>query len=179
MADVNQVRRRFQVILAVLVCLCIAAGAVIVSPIGRGHYSRQNELKQLEMELQQRTREVAPLQGIDGKLVESQEQIEQFYSERLASSYADVVAQLGQLARANNVTISNVRYQSEQTELTDIRRVLMEASVTGSYVNDVKFINAIERSKLFYLINGVRLGEATEGRVRLQVRLETYIKSRT
>jgi hypothetical protein len=40
----------------------------------------------------------------------------------------------------------------------------------------VKFINALERSKLFFLIDGVTLVEQ-QGNVRLQLKVETYLRN--
>jgi type IV pilus assembly protein PilO len=40
----------------------------------------------------------------------------------------------------------------------------------------VKFINALERDKIFFVIGGVTLGEQ-QGNVRLQLKLETYLRS--
>jgi type IV pilus assembly protein PilO len=40
----------------------------------------------------------------------------------------------------------------------------------------VKFINALERDKMFFLIDGVNLAEQ-QGNVRLQLKLETYLRN--
>ncbi len=47
---------------------------------------------------------------------------------------------------------------------------------SGSYLQEVKFINELERDKMFFLIDGVALGEQ-QGNVRLQLKLETYLRS--
>ena len=57
-----------------------------------------------------------------------------------------------------------------------MHRLNIEIALSGSYLQEVKFINALERDKMFFLINGVMLGEQ-QGNVRLQLKLETYLRS--
>ena len=51
----------------------------------------------------------------------------------------------------------------------------VEITLSGAYLQEVKFINALERDKMFFLIDGVALAEQ-QGNVRLQLKLETYLR---
>ena len=57
-----------------------------------------------------------------------------------------------------------------------MRKLNIEITLSGDYLQEVKFINALERDKIFFLIDGVALGEQ-QGNVRLQLKLETYLRS--
>ena len=57
-----------------------------------------------------------------------------------------------------------------------LRNLNIDLALSGSYLQEVKFINALERNKLFFLIDGVTLGEQ-QGNVRLQLKVETYLRS--
>ena len=57
-----------------------------------------------------------------------------------------------------------------------MRKLNIELSLSGSYLQEAKFINALERDKLFFVIDGVTLGEQ-QGNVRLQLKVETYLRS--
>jgi type IV pilus assembly protein PilO len=52
----------------------------------------------------------------------------------------------------------------------------MEITLSGDYLQEVKFINALERDNMFFLIDGIALAEQ-QGNVRLQLKLETYLRS--
>jgi hypothetical protein len=52
----------------------------------------------------------------------------------------------------------------------------IELTISGPYVNDVKFINSMERDKVFFVIDSVSLAGATSG-VQLQVKAETYFRT--
>jgi hypothetical protein len=41
----------------------------------------------------------------------------------------------------------------------------------------MRFINALERDKTFFIVNSVVLGDAQGGSVKLQLKLETYLRN--
>ena len=40
----------------------------------------------------------------------------------------------------------------------------------------VRFINALERDKLLFIVNSIQLGDAQGGTVKLQLKMQTYLK---
>jgi type IV pilus assembly protein PilO len=180
MPDVKDARRKLTLVLAILLCVDIACGVILISPIGRSARSSQQRLEQLWSELQKKTIDTVPLQGIDQKVKDANLEIQQFYSERLPQRYANIIDELGKVAGANNVKIANAKYQTEDSEIPGLRRVLIDATLSGDYVQEARFINAMERDKMFFIIDSVALGEQSQqggGGVRLQIRLETYIRN--
>jgi hypothetical protein len=53
----------------------------------------------------------------------------------------------------------------------------MDASVSGDYRPVVQFINATERDKVFFVINGINLTGQQTGQVNLRLRLTTYLRA--
>jgi type IV pilus assembly protein PilO len=51
----------------------------------------------------------------------------------------------------------------------------MDASLSGEYAPLMHFINGLERSKTFFLINGLTLTGQQGGLVNLRLRLNTYL----
>ena len=41
----------------------------------------------------------------------------------------------------------------------------------------VRFINALERDKLLFIVNSIQLGDAQGGTVKLQLKMQTYLKA--
>jgi len=58
-----------------------------------------------------------------------------------------------------------------------LERIEIAATLSGDYLQLVRFINALERNRLFFLIQGVELGGEQNGIVGLQLRIETYMRS--
>jgi type IV pilus assembly protein PilO len=181
MANVREVRRKLTVALITLLCIDAACGIVLLSPIGRSARSGQQNMQQLYAELQQKTRETIPLQGIDQKVQDARGQMQQFYSDRLPQRWAYIAEELGKVAADNKVKIANARYKTEDTDIPGLRRVTIDATLGGGYEQEARFINALERDKMFFLIDSIALGEQQQqqqsGAIRLQIRLETYVRS--
>jgi type IV pilus assembly protein PilO len=178
MAEIRETRRKVMTALVVLVLLDLAALGILLSPIG-AQGQRQQQVAQLQRDLQARTAEVAPLQGIDTKVEEAKQQVNSFFAGRLPTRYSQIADELGKIAQENHVQFATVNYTTEDTDLKDASRVVMDASLAGDYANVVKFINALERSKTLFLVDGVTLGQesAGGGGVRLSIRLETYMNT--
>jgi hypothetical protein len=182
MAGVKEKRRRLTLVMAVLLCLDVAAAGVLFSPIGQSSRpERRREAQQqkadLLNDLRAKNGEVEPGRNIGQKLGEAKQELEDFYTNRLPGSYSSMAEHLGKLAAENSVQISSIRYRNENAEVTGLQRVQIETGVTGDYVQVVKFINALERGKLFFIIDSVSLGQTEGGVIHLQVQLGTYMKT--
>ncbi|HWR34641.1 MAG TPA: hypothetical protein VN622_02080 [Clostridia bacterium] len=175
--NVPEARRRLLIVLIVLLVLDAAAVALLLSPLGRSRSARENDYSRVRAELQAKRRESLPARGMDQKLDTARKQIDVFYRDRLPTRYSEISAQLGKLANENKIQITGIRYEEQDVSMPGVQRIGIDASLTGDYANEMKFINALERNKLFFVVNSVLLGEAQEGTVRLQVRFETYIRT--
>ncbi len=120
-----------------------------------------------------------PLEGIDAKLKTSDRQADAFYAERLPVNYSEIATKVGAVAAQAHVRLANQRYQ--QKAVTDVSigaltRVDMDASLSGDYRGLVEFMNGLERSKLFFVINGVTLTGQQSGVVNLRMRFSTFLR---
>jgi hypothetical protein len=177
MANLRETRRHLVAATAVLLCVDAIAGLLLIFPIGGSARTRRELANQLRTEWQAKNKEVQPLEGIDKKVEEAKAQVEKFYQDRMPSQYSAVSETLGKLASQSNIRIAGVKYETDEEAIAGLRRVQIEAALEGDYLQEVKFINALERSNLFFVVDSVTLGEQQAGRVRLQVKMETYLKT--
>ena len=75
------------------------------------------------------------------------------------------------------MTIEQAKYKVKEAEAGGLQLVEMEADLAGNYTSLAKFINALERDEMFFIINSVTLGGQPHGPVKLNVKLETYLKA--
>lgn len=177
MPDLSQTRQKVKIALAAMAVVDLAAIIIYFSPLVGSQQSRQAQLNQLWQELRQKTREVEPLRGLDKKIPVAHNQIDQFYKDRLPSEDSAISEDIGKLAAANGVRIGSVKYSVKDPEPVGVRRVEIEADLAGDYLQLVRFINALERDKLFFLIDSIVLGGEQAGTVKLQMKLETYLRT--
>jgi type IV pilus assembly protein PilO len=175
MPDLKRTRNRLKIAIAVLVLVDAAAVAMLVTPLAGMRESRQQELRQEWLQL--KSREYAPWRGLDKKLPRAKEQIDEFYQERFPAQESEISANLGAVASQSGVRLSGVKYSVKNAPIEGLERVEISATLSGDYLQLVRFVNALERNKLFFLVNGVELGSAQNGIVGLQIRIETYLRS--
>ncbi|HZP25390.1 MAG TPA: hypothetical protein VFB04_18255 [Terriglobales bacterium] len=175
MASIRENRKKLMPVVIALIVLDLACVGYLFAPAGRSRAARQRELRDLRHQLVLKQQEVLPTRGMDQKLKQASEDIAGFYGSRFPSEYSAVASELGAIATETGVHLSNVKYDEKDTPVEGLHKLAMEAAISGDYLQEVKFINALERSKMFFLIDGITLGEQ-QGNVRLQLKLETYLR---
>jgi type IV pilus assembly protein PilO len=175
MPDLKQTRNRFKVAIATLVLLDIAAIAVLLTPLAGSQETRQQELRQLWLTL--KGRESAPWRGLDRKIPQAKRQIDDFYRQRFPDEYSAISADLGKVASETGVRMSAGKYSQKDSGIEGLQRVEVEAQLSGNYLQLVRFINTLERNQLFFIVDDLQLGGEQNGIVRLQIKLETYLRT--
>jgi len=130
-----------------------------------------------------------PLRGLDDKLTTARAEADKFAEQRLPYAYSSVAAELGALAKKENVRLTRVQYTPtapEDSPDPDLIEIRMDATLSGDYRPLMQFLNAVERDKMFFLIGAVTFtGQAGGGNnnnapatsvVNLRLRLTTYLR---
>ena len=177
MPDLRQTRKNLKTALAIMAGVDLLAAIVYFSPLVGSAETRRQELNTLQAELITKTRQVAPLKDLPQKVVLASHQIADFYKKRFPTQESQILTEFGKLAAANGVTIEQVKYKVKEAETGGLQPVEMEADFAGNYTSLAKFINALERDQMFFIINSVTLGGQQQGPVKLDVKLETYLKA--
>jgi type IV pilus assembly protein PilO len=177
MPDLRRTRKKLKTAIAILLGVDAVAAAVLFSPLVGSTASRRQVLNQLWSELRTKTRQVEPLSNLDKKVLTANGQIADFYKKRFPAQDSQIATQLGQLAAANGVSIEQARYKVGEAEVGRLQPVEMEAQLSGNYVSLAKFINALERDEMFFIIDGIALAGEQKGPIKLQLKFETYLKA--
>jgi type IV pilus assembly protein PilO len=175
MPDLKRTRNRLKVAIGALVLVDAVCIVMLVTPLAGMRDARQQQMRQSWQEL--KARELAPWRGLDKKIPRAKEEIEQFYQDRFPAEESTISADLGKLAAETGVRIGGVKYTVKETSLDGLQRVEVAASFSGDYLPLVRFINALERDKLFFIVDGVDLGSEQNGIVALQIKVETYLRT--
>ena len=175
MASIRETRKKLMPAVIALAVLDLVCVGYLFSPVGRSRQARQREYQELHQQLVAKQQEVLPTRGMDQKLTQASHDISGFYDVRFPAQYSAVTAELGKVATENGVQLSGVKYEEKDAPIEGLHKLNMEITLSGGYLQEVKFINALERDKMFFLIDGIALGEQ-QGNVRLQLKLETYLR---
>jgi hypothetical protein len=176
MPDLGKTRKKLTVAIAAMVVADVVAAGILFSPLVGSADSRRTQILQLTAELARKTHDVQPLIGVDQKLVLAKDQISDFYKGRFAEKDSQLTTELGKLAAENGIRIQQARYKEEEPETSGIVPVVIEGSFSGDYLQLVRFINTLERSKMFFTVDSVDLAGEGAGPVRLQIGLHSYLR---
>ncbi|HEY3928385.1 MAG TPA: hypothetical protein VGL89_08425 [Candidatus Koribacter sp.] len=168
-------KRLVTTILVLLVLIDLACVGVLLSPYGKSPQARTADLRVLQNEFKDRETAMGGAEGMPGKLANARKDISNFYDQRLSGQYSQIDSSLDKAATANGVQLASVNYKADLKPIEDLERVAIDITISGPYVNDVKFINAMERDKVFFVIDSVSLVGSQHG-VQLLVRAETYFR---
>ena len=177
MPDLMRTRHKLKVAVIAMLAVDAVAAVLFFSPLVGSSASRKEELQRLTLEQRQKTRQVEPLRGLDKKVALAKNEIDQFYRERIPTRESVISDEMGKLAAANGVKLGQVKYETKDSESVGLTPVFMEANCQGDYLHVVRFVNALERNKTFFLVNTVVLGDAQGGTVKLQMKVESYLRN--
>lgn len=177
MPDLRQTRRKLKITIAVMAGVDLLLVAAYFSPLIGSADSRRQQMNMLQVELNTKTRQVEPLRNLPQKVVLANHQIADFYKVRFPAQDSGWATELGKLATSEGVTIEQGKYKKLPTEAGGLQPVEIEATLSGNYVALAKFINALERDQMFFIINSITLAGEQQGPVKLGMKLQTYLKA--
>ncbi len=177
MPDLGNSRRGLKIAIGAMLAADLVAVVVLFSPLVGSEDSRRLQINELRAELTKKTHAVEPLRGMDKKIVLAKNQIGEFYKDRFAAKDSDLVNELGKLASENSIHIQQEHYKEEDAESSGIVPVEIDGSFSGDYLQLVRFINTLERSKMFFEVDSVDLAGEGEGPVKLGITIHSYLRS--
>lgn len=172
------VRRVLGVILA-LDAILLVANLRAVSARGDVAQLRQRE-KKLQLQHDLLAADGRRVSGIRDHLPQVQRDCDDFFAKQFldgATAYSTIVADLGEIAKSTGIRTSGVTFKQRELEKRGVSEVEVTTTVEGEYGNLVRFVNGLERSKNFYLLDSLALASSAGGNIRLNLHLRTYLRS--
>ena len=124
--------------------------------------------------------DVARAQEIRKQMPGVEKQGEEFFNQNLkpmGSAYSSVVSDLGALARDAGLNTETMSFRQHPADRRGVTEVEISSTVNGSYANVVRFINGLEHSDNFYVLDGLSLGSGSAGELRLNLQLRTFFRA--
>ena len=92
------------------------------------------------------------------------------------AGYSSVLEDLGTLSKNSGLQITSSHFRQKAIEKRGVDEVTITITMQGAYPSLVSFINALERSRNFYLLDSLSLDSSTEGLLKLNLELRTYFR---
>jgi len=92
-----------------------------------------------------------------------------------ATGYSQIEADLSAIAEKTGVKTSGFGFKRKDIPERGVSEISVRTSVNADYAQIIQFINGLERSKNFYLVDSLQLA-SSEGSIRLELELHTYFR---
>jgi Tfp pilus assembly protein PilO len=126
-------------------------------------------LKALELQ-------TAPLRGLDQRVADSRAQMQTFYTRRIPANYSSIATRVGTLQVASGVRLTRVLYAQEAPS-GDLTEISLDAGVSGTYPQIMRFVNGLERDQNFFVIRAMGLTGQQGGLVNLRLKVSTWLRA--
>lgn len=96
------------------------------------------------------------------------------------TGYSGLLGHLDSLARKAGLQTEGLTFKEQNLAGHGLTEVEVSATVSGDYSSVVRFINGIQRSEDFYILDDLSLASAAQspaGPLRVNLRLRTYFRS--
>lgn len=147
---------------------------------GGGPRAMQEQRDELRAQEKLLGADVRRVRAIRDRLPEVRRQCDEFFARQFLQSrggYSTVVADLSEIAEKAGLEATSVTFKERALDKRGVTEVAISATVEGSYSDLVKFINGIERSENFYLLDSLSLTSAAGGEIKLTLALRTYFRA--
>jgi type IV pilus assembly protein PilO len=176
-------RVAMRLLLGVLLAANLAAAVIAFRPFGGGPDDLRHERQDLQRQLAQLQAQVKRARSIAGKVQTARSEGDKFLDDyvtdrRVVSS--TIQSDLYQMAKDAGITLLPTTWNSEPIEGSDsLSMMTINVGCTGTYVNLVKFVNLVDKSNRFLIIESMVAAPQQNGsNLNVALKVDTFIKER-
>ena len=183
-AFVENLRKRKRAF--VRLALVLVVNAVVYGAVTHRLANKQERLardqQELSTELDARSDELDQLSGAAAQVTENQSAVDEFWTDTVqprVPGLTEAWEEIDRLTRETNVTKGRIGYDRDLLDV-GLEQIRATMPVEGNYFDLVRFINRLERSAFFFLIEEVQLSQReTENTstLRLDCSISFYLKA--
>jgi Tfp pilus assembly protein PilO len=114
------------------------------------------------------------------QLPDVEHQDDEFFSGRLhpeGTGYSALVDDLGTLAQNSGLQAENWSFRQHDADKRGVVQIDIGTVINGDYSSVVRFIDSLQRSDSFYILDGMSLAQGSTGQLRLNLQLRTYFRT--
>jgi Tfp pilus assembly protein PilO len=174
-------RKTIRFTLATLLGVNLILVALVFWPAGQSYASQKQELEKLRADAQGKRELVGRGRMIEANLATARKQGDDFYNKQFlpsATGYSVIMEEIDKLAQSNGVKKGGVGYTvGEVKNRPDLQSIDISTTLEGEYSKIVKFINRLEQSQLFLIVDSMNAASNPQTRtVKLTVHILTYFR---
>jgi Tfp pilus assembly protein PilO len=139
-----------------------------------------SDLNRLAMMEKQYRADNARLERFKAELPADEKQWDEFFTTHFhpaGAGYSAISEDLGDLSRSAGLHSDTISFHQHTPDARGLMQVDISTAVEGDYDSLVQFLNKLEHSDNFYVLDSLALASSTVGKLRLNVQLRTYFRT--
>jgi Type II secretion system (T2SS), protein M subtype b len=168
-----------RILLGVIVLLDLGL-AGINWKIASSPHTPESQLKFIARQHALLAADVARAQKIRENLSATEKESDGFYHDQfrpVGSGYSALEDDLGTLARNAGIRAEGLSFRQQTPDKRGVTEVEIGTTVDGDYASVVRFIDSLERSESFYILDSLSLAPGSAGQLKLNLQLRTFFRS--
>jgi hypothetical protein len=173
-------KRSVSIALGLLLLADVALVAFLWNASRQGPDALRAERNQLTLQAKLLRADLRRGESIRASLPQVGTDCDKFYRESFLDSktgYSEIESDLGAIAQKADVKTPALSFQQKQIEGRGVTQISIKTSVDADYPSVIRFINGLERSKNFYLVDELHLASVTSGTIQLEITMHTYFRT--
>jgi Tfp pilus assembly protein PilO len=137
-------------------------------------------LNRLEMLEKQYRADNARLERFRSELPADEKQWDEFFTTHFHPSvagYSAISEDLGTLSNSSGLRSDSISFRQHAPDARGLVQVDISTAVEGDYDSLLQFLNKLEHSENFYVLDSLALASSSVGKLRLNVQLRTYFRT--
>jgi Tfp pilus assembly protein PilO len=138
------------------------------------------ELRQMELQEKLYQADTTRLQKFRSELPADEKQWDEFFTSNFrpaGAGYSAISSDLGELSRSAGLRSDTISFREHKPDPNGLMEVEITTAVEGDYESLVNFVNKLEHSNNFYVLDSLTLAPSNVGSLRLNVQLRTYFRT--
>jgi hypothetical protein len=168
------------VVLALVLALDLALAGYLWRASFRQPEALRTERDHLALQAKKLKADVDRGDKIRADLPQAGKECDAFYQQSFLDSptgYSRIESDLGEIATKSGVRISGYTFKQKELRNRGVTEIQISTTLDADYPAVIQFINGLERSKNFYLLDSLRLSSVSTGGIRLDLDLHTYFRT--
>lgn len=148
--------------------------------INSSPHVQPGELNRLGLLEKQYRADNTRLERFRTELPADEKQWDEFFTTHFHPSragYSAISEDLGDLSRSAGLRSDSISFHQHSPDARGLVQVDISTAIEGDYDSLVQFLNKLEHSDNFYVLDSLALASSTAGKLRLNVQLRTYFRT--
>jgi Type II secretion system (T2SS), protein M subtype b len=164
--------------------LLLFVDAALVAFLWNGSRQRPDVLRsqrdQLSLQAKLLRADIKRGETIRASLPQVGKDCDTFYDESFLDAktgYSRIESDLDSIAQKANVKTPALSFKQKSIEGRGVTEISINTAVDADYPSVIRFINGLERSRNFYLVDDLHLASANPGTIQLEITMHTYFRT--